>query len=142
MLKIGFIGVGGIAGRHISSLKQLGRSEFVAFCDIAEEKAKKAASENGGKVYTDFNEMLDKETLDAVFICTPPFVRAEPISAVSAKGVAIFSEKPPAFDAGQGKTGVEAIKKAKLQELLNTQGIPKKLAVKIYDHFHRGESNA
>ena len=37
---------------------------------------------------------------------------------------------------------VEAIKKAKLQDLLNAQGIPKKLAVKIYEHFHRGESNA
>ena len=109
MLKIGFIGVGGIAQRHISSLKQLNRSEFVAFCDVAEEKAQKAVSENGGHAYTDYNEMLDKETLDTVFICTPPFVRAEPISAASAKGVAIFSEKPPAFNAEQGKIGVKAI---------------------------------
>jgi len=111
MLKIGFIGVGGIAGRHIANLKQLGRSEFCAFCDIAEEKAQKAVNENGGRAYTDFNKMLDKEKLDAVFICTPPFVRAEPISSASAKGVAIFSEKPPAFNAEQGKIGVDAVKK-------------------------------
>ncbi len=37
---------------------------------------------------------------------------------------------------------VDAIKKAKLQELLDTHGIPNKLAVKIYDHFHRGDEDA
>jgi len=34
---------------------------------------------------------------------------------------------------------VEGIKKAKLQELLSAAGIPKTLAVKIYEHFHTGE---
>ena len=112
MIKLGFIGVGGIAGRHIRSLQQLQKSEFVAFCDIVSERAEQAANENGGNAYTDFQEMLDKEELDAVFICTPPFVRAEPISAAAGKGVAIFSEKPPAFDAEQGQKALEAIQKA------------------------------
>jgi predicted dehydrogenase len=112
MIKIGFIGVGGIAGRHIRSLQQLQRSEFVAFCDIVPERAERAANENGGRAYTDFQKMLEKEALDAVFICTPPFVRAEPISAVASKGAAVFSEKPPAFNAEQGQKALEAIKKA------------------------------
>lgn len=34
---------------------------------------------------------------------------------------------------------VDAIKKAKLQDLLSIKEIPKNLAVKIYDHFHSGE---
>ena len=112
MLKIGFIGVGGIAQKHINSLRQLEKSEFMGFCDLVEERAQQAAKENGGRAYTDFNEMLDKEKLDAVFICTPPFVRAEPISAVASRGIAIFSEKPPAFDAEQGRVALEAIQKA------------------------------
>jgi predicted dehydrogenase len=112
MLKVGFIGVGGIAKRHINSLRQLNRSEFVGFCDLVEERAQRAANENGGSAYTDFNEMLDEEKLDAVFICTPPFVRAEPIAAAAARGAAIFSEKPPAFDAEQGRSALEAIQKA------------------------------
>ena len=112
MLKIGFIGVGGIAKRHIGSLNQINRSEFAAFCDLVEERAQQAADENGGCAYTDFNEMLEKEEMDAVFICTPPFVRAEPIAAVASRGIAIFSEKPPAFDAEQGRIALEAIQKA------------------------------
>ncbi|OQX91524.1 MAG: hypothetical protein B6D58_07590, partial [candidate division Zixibacteria bacterium 4484_95] len=32
---------------------------------------------------------------------------------------------------------VEGIKKAKLQELLSTSGVPRKVAVKVYEHFHQ-----
>jgi predicted dehydrogenase len=112
MLKVGFIGVGGIAKRHIGSLNELKRSEFVGFCDLIEERARQAASENGGKAYTDFDEMMDKEDMDAVFICTPPSVRAEPIIAAASRGVAIFSEKPPAFNVEQGRVALDAIQKA------------------------------
>jgi len=112
MLKIAFIGVGGISRKHIGSLNKLNRSEFVGFCDVVAERAQKAADENGGRAYTDFNKMLDKESPDAVFICTPPFVRVEPITAAASRGVAIFSEKPPAFDAEQGRAALEAIQEA------------------------------
>ena len=37
---------------------------------------------------------------------------------------------------------VEAIKQAKLQDLLGSKIIPKTLAVKIYEHFHPGEEDA
>ncbi len=112
MLKIAFIGVGGISKKHIDSLNRLNRSEFVGFCDVVEERARKAADGNGGSAYTDFNKMLDRERPDAVFICTPPFVRVEPITAAASRGIAIFSEKPPAFDAEQGRAALEAIQKA------------------------------
>lgn len=119
MLKIGFIGVGGIAGRHIRSLQKLQRSKFSAFCDIRKERAQNAAQMHGGHAYTDFSEMLSKEELDAVFICTPPSLRAEPIKAAAAKEVAIFSEKPPAFDVQQGKKALSAIQKV---DVINNVG--------------------
>jgi len=43
-LKIGIIGCGGIAnGKHMPSLKNIPNVEMVAFCDLEEDKAKKAA---------------------------------------------------------------------------------------------------
>ncbi|MCD6162222.1 MAG: excinuclease ABC subunit UvrC [candidate division Zixibacteria bacterium] len=36
---------------------------------------------------------------------------------------------------------VEAIKNARLQDILNISGIPKTLAVKIYEHFHSGDTD-
>ncbi len=43
-VKVGFIGTGGIAGAHLNSLKNFDDVEFVAMCDVAEEKAKKRAN--------------------------------------------------------------------------------------------------
>ena len=48
-LKVGIIGCGGIAnGKHMPALaKQADRAEMVAFCDIIEERAQKAAQNYG-----------------------------------------------------------------------------------------------
>nr|HML46364.1 Gfo/Idh/MocA family oxidoreductase [Clostridia bacterium] len=47
-LRIGIIGCGGIAnGKHMPSLKALNRVDMVAFCDLIQEKAEKAAAEYG-----------------------------------------------------------------------------------------------
>ena len=114
VLRIGFIGTGGIAQRHIRSLEQLGagRARIAACCDVVLDKAEQAARAHGGTAHADFGRMLDAEPLDAVFLCTPPFVRAEPIEAVAARGLAVFCEKPPAFDAAQGRRALAAIRAA------------------------------
>lgn len=73
--RVGIIGCGGIAnGKHMPSVKQLKDVEIVAFCDIIEEKAIKAAKDFGvedAKVYTDYKELLKDETIDAVHVLTP-----------------------------------------------------------------------
>ena len=55
IVKVGIIGCGGIAnGKHMPSLKAVKGVEMVAFCDIIEERAVKAAAEYGtedAKVY-------------------------------------------------------------------------------------------
>ena len=38
-VKVGFIGTGGIAGAHLNALKTFEDVEFVAMCDVVEEKA-------------------------------------------------------------------------------------------------------
>lgn len=66
-LKVAIIGCGGIAnGKHLPSLKQQPEVELVAFCDIVEERAQKAAAEygvEGAKVFTDSGNCWRKATL-------------------------------------------------------------------------------
>ena len=112
LLQVGFIGTGGIAQRHMRNLQKLGRARITACCDLVPDKARQAARANGATPYTDFARMLEDERLDAVFLCTPPFVRAEPIEAVAACGLALFCEKPPALDAAQGRRALAAINSA------------------------------
>ena len=75
-LKVGIIGCGGIANqKHFPALKNnADLAEMVAFCDIIEERATKAAEEygvEGAKVYTDYRELLADPEIDIVHICTP-----------------------------------------------------------------------
>ena len=54
-VRIGIIGCGGIAnGKHMPALKKLPDVEMVAFCDIIEERAVKAAAEYGVEGAKDF----------------------------------------------------------------------------------------
>ena len=93
-VRVGFIGTGGIAGAHLKSLDTFEDVEFVAMCDVAEEKAKSRADEFGGKPFTDFKEMFDKVEMDAVYICTPPFAHGEQERIACESGTPMFIEKP------------------------------------------------
>ena len=94
-VKLGFIGTGGMAGAHMSNLKDNFEDvEFSAMCDISEDRAKQRADEFGGNAYTDYRVMYDKEDLDAVYICTPPFAHGEQERIACEKGIAMFIEKP------------------------------------------------
>jgi len=93
-IKIGFIGCGGIANAHMTSLAKIKEAEFAAFCDIAGEKAEQAAKTYGGKAYTDYWKMLDIERLDACYICVPPFGHNGQEELCIEKGIPFFVEKP------------------------------------------------
>ena len=81
MLKVGIIGCGGIANqKHLPALAGIEEVEVVAFCDIIEERAilsKNTYGTSDGRVYSDYKEMLEKEDLDIVHVCTPNSSHAE-----------------------------------------------------------------
>ena len=62
-VRIGIIGCGGIAnGKHMPSLRQIPGVQMVAFCDIIEERARKAKQDYGtpdAAVYTDYRKLLE-----------------------------------------------------------------------------------
>lgn len=94
-VKLGFIGTGGMASAHMRNLNDNFEDvEFTAMCDISEARAKHCAQEFGGNAYTDFRVMYDKEELDAVYICTPPFAHGEQERIACERGIAMFIEKP------------------------------------------------
>ena len=71
-LNIGVIGAGRWAGlAHLPGFTRSPLSEVVAICDLNRELAEKRAEEfNIDSVYTDYLEMLKKEELDVVDVCT------------------------------------------------------------------------
>lgn len=93
-VRIGFVGSGGIAGNHMRQLATLEKAQMVAFCDIVSERARNAAQQYGGTAYTDAREMYAKETLDAVYVCLPPFAHTDQELLAIESGLALFVEKP------------------------------------------------
>ena len=97
-VRIGFIGTGGIAGMHLGLLPGMERAELVAFSDLLIERAQAAADRCGGRAYADYREMLEREQLDAVYVCLPPFAHGDPEYAVLERNLHLFVEKPQALN--------------------------------------------
>lgn len=93
-VRVAFIGSGGIARLHMDILSRMEDVQLACFCDVDGQKAWAAAVEYGGKAYTDYQEMLEKEDLQAVYICLPPFAHSTQELDAAEKGIALFIESP------------------------------------------------
>ncbi len=111
-VRIGIIGCGGIAnGKHMPSYRGNPDCEMVAFCDIIEEKAIKANKTFGNEntqYYTDYRELLKREDIDAVSVCTPNFNHCEISCAALLAGKHVLCEKPMAMNYAEALKMIEA----------------------------------
>ena len=96
--RIGFVGAGGIAHRHLGVLEHFEDVEIAAFTDPAEDRAIGAAERFGAESFRDIDTMLAQATLDALYICVPPFAHGAPERAALAHKLPFFVEKPLAID--------------------------------------------
>jgi predicted dehydrogenase len=110
-LKIGLIGCGGIAGTHAERLKTIPEVKMAAFADIVEKNAKSFAQKYEGTPYSDWQKMLGKEKLDAVYVCLPPFAHTDEVEQAAEKGVHVFIEKPIALSMKLANAMVSAVEK-------------------------------
>ena len=94
-LKIGVVGVGFWGSNHVRVLRELESVEMKAVCDIDLEKAKNVAKKFGvPKYYQNLDDMLNREELDAVTVCTPSISHAEIAVRILESGLNVFVEKP------------------------------------------------
>jgi len=99
VVRIGFVGCGGIAQAHMDALSKIEGVQLVAFCDIVPEKAKAAAKKHGGRAFTKVKQMLKSVEVDALFFCLPPFAHGDELLAIE-HGIPFFVEKPVGLDLG------------------------------------------
>lgn len=114
-LRVGIIGCGGIAnGKHMPSLQKVEEVEMVAFCDIIEERAAKAAKEYGvpnAKVCTDYMELANDPNIDVIHVCTPNRSHSFITVACLEGGKHVMCEKPMAKTAEEAKQMLDAAKR-------------------------------
>ena len=113
-IRIGFIGVGNIAQNAImpAYLKQPD-VEIVAVCDLKEARAREVAERHGiPHVYTDFNEMVKRDDIDAISVCTWNNSHAPATIAALQAGKHVLCEKPPAMTVAEAEEMRDAAKDA------------------------------
>lgn len=97
-LKVGVIGLG-VGERHAMAYRSLPNVTVTAVCDIDPVKLSEVADrqEVSGR-YSDFREMLDREDLDAVSICSFDDQHADQAVAAFDAGLHVMVEKPVALN--------------------------------------------
>jgi predicted dehydrogenase len=132
--RVGIIGCGrpwksegasgfGMGHYHARGYQASPDAAIVALADLSQENARAFQAEHGGdQIYQDYREMLKKERLDIVSICTWPHLHAEMVIAAAEAGVrAIHCEKPMAPTFGEARRMVESCRQHGTQLTFNHQ---------------------
>jgi len=113
MLKIGIIGAGRIGEIHAKNIcTKIKDADVKCIADANKDRARLLAEKCGNvKWYCDFTEMLEKENIDAVLICTSTSFHKEAIIKSAKKKKHIFCEKPIALTLEETNEALDAVKR-------------------------------
>jgi predicted dehydrogenase len=112
-LRVGIVGLGSMAQRHVDAVKKSGDMELAAVCHHKEERLKSCAAQWGvQKTYLKYADMIADKDIDAVIIVTPNHLHANMTIAALQAGKHVFCEKPPAMNADEAKAVMDCAKKS------------------------------
>ncbi len=99
-INVGVVGLGYMGKKHIECYQKMSNVNLVA---VTSSKAQTLAEESncGFKVYTDLDEMLRCESLDAVDICLPTVCHKEAVNKALDHGCHVLVEKPFALNSSE-----------------------------------------
>ncbi len=113
-IRVGFVGTGGIAARHLQALREIENVEVAAITGRTLDKAQalihKSGVSNTATPFDDYHCMYDQAKLDAVYICVTPGAHGELERAALDHKLALFVEKPLSADPDTAEEIARAIK--------------------------------
>lgn len=96
-IRFGIIGCGMIGDVHARAICSYRGAELVAVSDVSKDRASEFAAKYSAVPYTDYNEMLSSDNIDAVAICTPSGMHKDQAIAAIRAGKHVLCEKPMAL---------------------------------------------
>ncbi len=101
-VKLGMVGCGVIAQRHLKHASGLYACELAAVCDVDEKRVRATAEKFGiEKVFTDAEALIADPGIDAVILALPTCFRRDLGLAVLRSGKHLLTEKPVAMNAAE-----------------------------------------
>ena len=106
-MNIGIVGAGLQGRRRAEALKQFKDDKLIAVADINHDMATALANDTDARVYSNWEELIERDDINAVIICTPPNLHA-PISIAAMKNSKhVLCEKPLAMNPVDAEKMVE-----------------------------------
>lgn len=149
-VNIGLVGYGFMGRTHTNGYKRANdffpelthRPVLKAVCGRSEDKVKAFADQwQYESTETDWRDLIKRDDIDAIDICTPNNSHAEIAIAAAEAGKMILCEKPLALNPAEGETMVAAVEKAGVPNTVwyNYRRVPAvTLAKKLIDEGRLG----
>ena len=120
MLRVAIVGSGfGLYG-HLPAFNSIANCKVIAICGKKTERLINYCESIGlKKVYTDWQDMLNKEKLDAIAIAVNPSSQYKIAKKAIGKGINVFAEKPLAVNILQAKELLELAEKNKIVHVID-----------------------
>src|SRR5205814_7932154 len=91
------VGTGVVGEWHVRTVPTVPNCKLVAVCDVDPKRSAAALEKNhlaGVAQYTELPEMLRREQIDVVHVCTPSGAHLDPCVAAMEAGKNVICEKP------------------------------------------------
>jgi UDP-N-acetylglucosamine 3-dehydrogenase len=110
--RVGLIGLGAMGRNHLRVLAGLERVQLVAVCEQDAALRDVVAREHPVHGYATWDEMFDREKLDAVVVAVPTGLHLEAGMAALRRGLHVLIEKPVAASLEEGRRLVAEARRA------------------------------
>ena len=88
------VGCGMISEFHSAAINEMEHGQLVAVSSRQAENAQRLVDRYGVEAYSDYNQMLQRDDIDIVCVCTPSGAHMEPAVATAKAGKHVVVEKP------------------------------------------------
>jgi predicted dehydrogenase len=118
-VRVGVIGLGAIGERVIHKFIQHPETEVVAVCDVNEDRLTSIKEKYNVGTYTNYQDMLQDESLSLVYLAVPPKYHHRIALDVIAAKKNLLCEKPLANSILEAEEMVAAAEEAKIVNAIN-----------------------
>ena len=109
MMKVAIIGAGWAARRHLGVLVAEPDIDIVGYVSPHGKPLQAGGLRWDGAMYQDINTLLERQTVDAAWICVPPGEHGTIENALLDREIPFFVEKPLSADRHTGEQIAEAV---------------------------------
>ena len=111
----GIIGCGMISDFHSAAIADIKNGKLVAVSSRKAENSQRLVDYYGIKAHSDYNEMLNRDDIDIVCVCTPSGAHMEPAVAAAEAGKHVIIEKPLEITLERCDAIIESCEKANVR---------------------------